>query len=49
MVRVLEGESVCEANGKLEWDLKRMLTLSTVGGVCGKRKVPASLFWHLIT
>lgn len=48
MVRVLEGESVCEANGKMG-DLKIMLTLSTIRGVCGKRKVPASLFWHLIT
>ena len=34
---------------KWEWDLERMLTLSTVRGVCGKRKVPASLFWHLVT
>lgn len=48
MVRVLEGESVCEANGKMG-DLKIMLT-ATIRGVCGKRKkFPASLFWHLIT
>lgn len=36
MVRVLEGESVCEANGKMG-DLKIMLTLSTIE-VCGKKE-----------